>query len=545
MQKKKSFLYGAFVLSASNLLIKIIGAVFRIPLTNLVGVAAMGYFSSAYSIYNVLLSLATAGLPTGIAVMVSRSIATEKYKDVKRILRISAAAFVSFGAVLSVLGMVFARQIAVFMNSEDAYYAMFWLMPAVFFISVVSLFKGFFQGFGNMNTTAMSNLIEATMKLTAGYSIAYLLSKQGYEPPIVVGGAIAGIMISTFCAMTYSSLRYVFRGKDYRFTKEQLAKSGETPTGPLAKAFFSIALPVMLSSISANLMSAIDSFSVVNCLKMYMSDMEEINFLWGSYSNLALTIFNLPLIFITSIGVALIPEISALFVKNNKKALKNSLERSLKTSALVAFACAAGILATSTELLSLLYSNKEAIAIASVILKILSFVIVCVGYTTVLNSILNAIKKATSSVVAIFIGSAIKSIFTVIFVSIPQFGIYGAPLATCVAYPVMLAIGFFFVKKHTQVKLSIKEIFLKPLLAGGCCYAASKLINIALYHFFPRRITVIFTVLLTVVAFLGIIVALKIISIDEIKSILKKSGKKAEKETSDELPVSDDIAGKA
>lgn len=535
MQKKKNFLYGAFVLSASNLLIKIIGAVFRIPLTNLVGVAAMGYFSSAYSIYNVLLSLATAGLPTGIAVMVSRSVATGKYKDVKRIMRISAAAFVSLGAVLSVLGMVFAREIAVFMNSEDAYCAVFWLMPAVFFISVVSLFKGFFQGFGNMNTTAMSNLIEATMKLVAGYSIAYLLSRQGYEPPVVVGGAIAGIMISTFCAMTYSSLRYVFRGKNYRFTEEQLAESKETPRGPLSKAFFSIALPVMLSSISANLMSAIDSFSVVNCMKAYMSDMEEINFLWGSYSNLALTIFNLPLIFITSIGVALIPEISALFIKGNKKELKNSLEKSLKTSALVAFACAAGILATSTELLSLLYSNKEAIAVASVILKILTFVIVCVGYTTVLNSILNSIKKATSSVVAIFIGSAVKSIFTVIFVSIPELGIYGAPLATCVAYPVMLAIGFYFVKKHTKTALSIKEIFFKPLIAGVGCYISAKIINTVLYYFFPSRITVLFTVLLTAAAFLVIIVAFRIISVDEIKAVLKKSNK----EKKDEVSVSD------
>ena len=109
----------------------------------------------------------------------------------------------------------------------------------------------------------------------------------------------------------------------------------------------------------------------------------------------------------------------------------------------------------------------------------------------------------------------------------------------------MLAIGFFFVKKHTQIKLSIKEIFFKPLLAGGCCYAAAKLINITLYHFIPRRFTVVFTVLLTAVAFFGIIVALKIISIDEIKSILKKGGKKTKKENADDLPVQNDTDERA
>ena len=143
MRKKKDFLFGAFILSASNLLIKLIGAVFRVPLTEIVGVTAMGYFSSAYNIYNLLLSIATAGLPIGISVMISRSLATGKLRDISRIMKIAALSFVSAGAVLSVLGMVFARQIAVFMNSEDAYYAVFWLMPAVCCIAVVSLFKGF------------------------------------------------------------------------------------------------------------------------------------------------------------------------------------------------------------------------------------------------------------------------------------------------------------------------------------------------------------------------------------------------------------------
>lgn len=535
MQKKNNFLYGALILSASNLLIKIIGAVFRIPLTNLVGVAAMGYFSSAYSIYNVLLSLATSGLPTGISVMVSRSLATGKYRDVKKIMKISAVSFVSLGALLSVLGMIFARPIAVFMNSEDAYYAVFWLMPAVFCISVVSLFKGFYQGYGNMNTTAMSNLIEATVKLLAGYSIAYYLSSKGYPAPVVVGGAIAGIMISTVCAMSYMAIRYATRKKDYRFTPEVLLSGAETPTKPLAKTFFSIALPVMLSAISANLMSAIDSFSVVNCLKGYM-DIDLTNFLWGAYGNMSLTIFNLPLIFITSIGVALVPEISRLFVRKEQKELETSIERSLKTSAVVAFACAGGILAVANEILSMFYSDAEAVKIAAVILKVLTFVIVCVGYTTVLNSILNSIKKATSSVVAIFIGSAIKSIFTVIFVSIPALNIYGAPLATCVAYPVMLAIGLYFVKKHTKAKIKIGEVFFKPLLGGACCFAAAKIINILLYAVIPTRYTVLLTVVLAAAAFLGLAVVLKIISVDEIKSVLKRK-KKSEKESDDEISV--------
>ena len=540
MRKKKDFLFGAFILSASNLLIKLIGAVFRVPLTEIVGVTAMGYFSSAYNIYNLLLSIATAGLPIGISVMISRSLATGKLRDISRIMKIAALSFVSAGAVLSVLGMVFARQIAVFMNSEDAYYAVFWLMPAVFCISVVSLFKGFFQGFGNMAPTATSNLVEASVKLIAGLSIAYYVSRVlGGSDAEAVGGAIAGITLSTFCAMTYMGLRYLFRKQDYRFSREDLLKSPETERKILYRSFFSVAFPVMLSSISADLMAAIDSFSVVNCLKGY-NNIERSNFLYGAYGNMALTIFNLPVIFIGSIGVALVPEISSLFVRKEKKALKVSMERSVKTSAIISFACAGGLLAVSHEAVALLFSDDEAVAIASVLLKILTFVIICVGYTTVFNSILNSIKRSTSSVVAIFIGSAIKSIFTFIFVSIPFLNIYGAPLATCIAYPVMMIIGYYFVKKHTAVKMDMKEIFFKPLLSGVLCYIPAKIFNWLFNMLIPSRYTVILTVIVTAAIFFVLILLFKIVTLDELKGIIRKDDKNKEKGNDDEISVQRD-----
>ena len=131
MEKKKDFVYGAFIRALSGFLVKLIGAVFRIPLTNLVGTTAMGYFSSAYSVYIVLLSLATSGMPTGIAVMVSRALALDKPRDVGKTLRVAGAVFISLGAVSSTLGVIFARPIAIFINSADAYYAMVALMPAV------------------------------------------------------------------------------------------------------------------------------------------------------------------------------------------------------------------------------------------------------------------------------------------------------------------------------------------------------------------------------------------------------------------------------
>ena len=215
---RKGFLLGALILSLSGFLSKLCGAIFKIPLTNLVGPEAMGYFGSAYSIYNFLLALATAGIPTGISTMVARSIAKKKYRDISMILKIAASIFVVFGLVLTVLGMMFARPLAELMNSEDAFCCVFAIMPAVFFITVVAIFRGFFQGHNNMVPTAISNIIEASLKLVAGYGFALILHLQGYDPPVVVGGAMAGVTFGTVISALFMLLRYLTRGVSYRLS---------------------------------------------------------------------------------------------------------------------------------------------------------------------------------------------------------------------------------------------------------------------------------------------------------------------------------------
>ncbi|MDF2686110.1 MAG: polysaccharide biosynthesis protein, partial [Clostridia bacterium] len=210
MTKRQGFVFGAIVLSLSGFFVKLVGAIFRIPLTNLVGSAAMGYFSSAYSVYVFLLALATSGIPTGIAAMVSKALALNKYRDIQNIMRIASSLFLVFSAVLTILGLAFSEQIAVLMNSKEAYYSVFYIMPAIFFISVVSIFKGFFQGYNNMAPTAISNIIEAVIKLAAGYGIALYMHNAGYPDEQVVGGAIMGVTLGTICATVFLIIRYIF-----------------------------------------------------------------------------------------------------------------------------------------------------------------------------------------------------------------------------------------------------------------------------------------------------------------------------------------------
>ena len=523
--RRQDFAYGALLLSISGFLVKLIGAVFRIPLTNLVGTQAMSFYSSSYSIYIFLLSLATSGLPTGIAAMISKSIALGKHKDISRIVKIAASIFVTLGGVLSVLGFIFAPQIAEIMNSKEAYYAVAAIMPAIFNIAVVSVFKGFFQGYNNMAPTAISNLVEAIVKLCAGYGIAYYMYQKGYPLEEVVGGAIFGVTLSTFAAMIFMTLRYVFRDRSYRVKVADFINDVGTPKNLLVKEFLTISLPIMISSISANLMGAVDAFTVMNRLKSYMP-VEDAQMLWGSYGNMVLTLFNLPSFLIVCIGMSLIPTISGAYAKKDSVLVRNTINRAYTYSSILAFGCAFGLCGMANRALLLFFpgeKNAASVEAATPLLEILCFALVCVGISNITASILQAVGKSHLPVISVTVGACIKTLMTWILVSVPEINIYGAPLATNIAYPVMVIMNFIFIKKYIGEKPDIIAVFLKPLAAGIACFVSAKLFTFVFEQFLPPRIALFPAVVCAGVIYLIIILIFKLVRFNEIKEIFLKN----------------------
>lgn len=516
-KQKQGFVFGAIILSVSGFLVKLIGAVFRIPLTNMVGSAAMSYYASSYSVYILLLSLSTSGIPTGIAAMISKAIALDRKKDAKTILQIAAKAFIPIGAVLTVLGLIFSKQIATFMNGPDGFWSVFLLMPAILCISVVSVFKGFFQGYNNMAPTAISNVIEAVSKLVFGYGIAAVMHNNGYADHLVVGGAVFGVTVGTFLAMLFMLLRYFFRSKEYRVPVMNLVKEQETPRNVLFKDLMIISLPIMLSSITSNLMGTIDAFVVMNRLTSYLPD-EQARLMWGSYSNMSTTIFNLPSFLIIAIGISLVPSISSSFALKKKKAIRNTVNKALKYSSILAFACAFGLYAVSGRVLSLLFpGDPNGVAIATPLLEIISFALISVGLTNITNSILQAVGKSYLSVITVAIGAILKTIITLILLGIPSININGAPIATNISYLIMMVMNIYFMYKHLHIFPNILDVFVKPLIAGAGCFAAAKGFLFVFDKFLSPKIAMFPAILLTCVVYIALIFAMKLITVDEFK----------------------------
>ena len=215
--------------------------------------------------------------------------------------------------------------------------------------------------------------------------------------------------------------------------------------------------------------------------------LEQAQLLWGAYSSMALTIFNLPSFVIISIGVSLVPSISGAFAKKDSPRIKYNFDTALKFSSIIAFACAFGLSAISKGAIGLFFSG-DGVEEASRLLEVISFALVAVGLTNITSYILQAIGKATLSIISIIVGTIIKTLTTVALILFPQINIFGAPIATNIAYPVMLILNFVFIYKNLHLLPSAKDVFIKPLLAGIGCYASAKLFTFVFEMFMPQKI---------------------------------------------------------
>ncbi|MEG2038463.1 MAG: oligosaccharide flippase family protein, partial [Oscillospiraceae bacterium] len=230
-EKKQSFLQGAAILVASTVIVKAIGALFKIPLNNLLDGVGMAYFSSAYTIFNTLYALAVAGLPVAVAKLVSENVVLGRYRQVKQILRISRILFIVTGSVGFLVMLFGARPFAEIVKNPGAFLAILVMSPAVIFCCLMASYRGYYQGLSNMYPTAVSQVVEALAKLIFGTGLAWYTTQhlgQEYslsgtvlgmqmndaaQAGVVISqyaaaGAIAGIVISTFFGAVYCWGRY-------------------------------------------------------------------------------------------------------------------------------------------------------------------------------------------------------------------------------------------------------------------------------------------------------------------------------------------------
>lgn len=451
MNKRQSLVKGTFILVSANILVKIIGAVFKIPLTNLIGASGMGDFSIAYNLYVIMFVVSTAGLPVAISKMVAEANSSGRSCDVYAILKSAFFVFCTMGFVFTCLLINFADEICDIIGSDTAYLSIISIAPAIFLTTIIAILRGYYQGHHNMTKTAISQLIEAVFKLFIGYFFAKYLLEQGYHISIASAGAIFGVTIGTFLSAIYLIICIVFSSK-------KTQKKSKTSYKNILKKLFSIAIPITVGASIISLTSVVDMMTILKRLQDIGVSPEIANELFGAY-NMSMTIYNLPQTVISAVAISIIPIISENL--QNKFKIEKIIKSALFLTFTFAMPCSVGFIILAKPLLDLLYYKRpEDVLMASPILVILGIAVVFVSVVTITNASLQAMSKPLAVVRSMMFGIFVKIIANYFLIAIPLINISGACFGTVLCFATISVLNLREINRHLNIELMIGKPFI-------------------------------------------------------------------------------------
>ena len=469
---KKTIFSGVFFLTFSNLLTKLCGLFLKVPLTNTLGDTGMAYFNLAYTVYKWFYMISTAGLPVAAAVLTAESIRERAFARVRAVRDTALLLFCGLGAAGSLLMALGAPMFAALQKVPEAASAIAAIAPALFCICVSSALRGWYQGLGELRPAAVSQVTEAAVKMLCGLLFGGYALRRGYVLPTVAAFAVSGLSVGCFLGMLVmlaalpNENRAVLtaEGQEKRITRISRAEKKR-----LLSRLFGIALPVTVSASVLSLSDLLDSMIVIRRMTGAGVSAADALRLYGSYTALAVPMFNLPPVLIYPVTTALIPVLAGASEEKRNTLIRSSI----RLTAVIALPCATGMTVLAEPILRLFY-RADLAATGAPLLTLLAPAVFFLSMLAVSNAVLQATGHADLPVYAMAAGALVKLVSGWILTGTPGIGILGTPVSTVLCYLVMAVMNLCFVVKKTDCRLSFLSLLWKPLLASLLCAGSAE-----------------------------------------------------------------------
>lgn len=519
--KKQSFWGGAAVLAAGIAIVKVIGALFKIPLSNILGEAGAADFNNAYNIYAAFLNISTAGLPVALSKMVSEANTLGRVRQSRRIFRVSLSAFLFLGAISFALMWFGNDFFAGLLNNERAAHGIRALAPAVVCVGCLSAFRGYAQGNFRMTPTAVSQVLEALCKLFVGLGLAAYVLHLGYPDYIAAAGAIWGVTIGTILALIYMLVNFLRTRAAERVTAD------DTPDADSAilRRLLSIAVPITLSSCMVSIITIIDTSLVQGQLQNALGySLDKTRVLYGTYAS-GMNLYNLPASFMVALTASIIPAVSAALARRDSRGAASIVASSFRITGLLAFPMAVGLAVMAQPIMALLYPRYDSVLGGS-LLSVLGVASAFVSIMLISNSVLQAHGRPNLPVITMLIGGVAKIIVNYNLVAIPAVNIHGAPVGTLLCFAIAAFANLFLVRRIMPDAPRYLPLFAKPLaasLAMGICARGAYVLLCGVLSL-PNAIGTIGAIGVAVAVYLVLVIILRIITAEDL-ALLPKGAK--------------------
>ncbi|MDR3239358.1 MAG: polysaccharide biosynthesis protein [Clostridiales bacterium] len=468
--RKTTFVRQAAILAAATLLVRFVGFLYRLPLTNLIGDQGNAYYNVGYQIYVFFLMLSSAGLPAAISKMVSERIALKQYRQAHRVFRVALLIAAIGGFVSAVIVAAGGRAIAKAVGHPESYYSLLTLSPTLLIVGVMAVYRGYFQGMNNTVPTAVSQIVEQIFNAVFSVLLAYLLYPKGPEYGAAGGtagtgvGALAGLLVMLgvyylFSPVLRSRLQHADPGKFHS-------------SGQMAKEILQTAFPIILGTAIFSMSNIIDTFMVTSSLEsLNIYSPLEITQKFGQLSGKYMTLITLPVSVSTALATAAVPSVASSVIRKDRASVNRKINQGIRLSMMVSIPAAIGMSALGDQIIAMLFPRH---AEGGLLLQWGAASVIFLALAQIVTGMLQGIGKVRIPVLGAICGALIKIPLNFWLIRQPAINIVGAVVSTIVCYITASCIDLYFLLKFTQASIDFKNVFFKPIIGslvmGLTCY---------------------------------------------------------------------------
>lgn len=509
---KNKYAQGALILLLSGLICKFMGAFYRIPLSNILGAEGIGIYQLIFPVYSLFLIVVSGGIPISLSKIVAECRARGEKKRARRFLLQGIIYLSIISIIFSLLFLIFARQIAVIQGNSLAETGYFAVAIAIVFASVLTAFRGYFQGYQYMTPTAISQIIEQVFKLVLGLIFAVIFLNYGIAYGVF--GAMLGVAIGEIISLIYLSITYFIRRK-----KEETILEPETTKNFWEDFKFLIkkSFPITLNSIILPLIIAIDSFLIINLLMRVGLDKGISTQMFGVYSGMVNSLINLPTVVSLSLAISLVPVIS--FNMEKKEDFSQLIVSTFKIILVISIPCIFVFLFYSNEIMTILYpaTNGFIMNLGADLLQISAINIFYIAILQITTAIMQATNKGVISLTNLFFAGIIKIGLTVFLVLSPL-NIYGAAIASVLSFALASGLNLIALKNEFHFELKAKKI--SYIFFASFIMLGTALGFLYLFKFIvPLIYSVFLSLIISAFVYLFLIIIMPIFENDELNNV--------------------------
>lgn len=492
---KNHILEGTLSLTIATVMVKLLGAIYKIPLSHILGEEGMGYFNSAYTIYSFFYLLCTAGVPKAIMILVGNARNESDKQKESVVVKTGLLFFGVIGILITLIFVICSGALSIAIGSKNSYRSMLAIAPSILFVSIAGVLRGYLSADQKFLHIGVSQVVEGIGRLVFGLLFAYIADKLCMPLNTVSAFTIFGATLGSFIGTLY----LIFNSKDL-IGYNKIKQFDYTNAKSVIKSMLRISMPITISAAIMSITNMIDLSLIMRRLLSLGYSESEATALYGNYTTYATPIFNMVLSLFTSVTIVFLPEL----IKNNNDRIKISrvIEQEMSLTLFFAIPITFGTCLYSYQLLHLLFGN-DGTKIGSRLLTYLSFSLIFAIPLIIFNSALEAVGEIKAPMISMLAGSVVKVVISYILIGNSNFGIIGAPLGTVCSYAVALMVTTSVLKKKIHPSISLYKALVLPsvnafISIGGVFVVYLRFCNS------DDHIAFIFAVLITIILYFTI-----------------------------------------